>query len=304
MSCVYPIDGWRSRHPSPSGKFGITFKRSESNGQKLTVSCGQCVGCRLKRSQEWALRCVHEAQVLEEEGKPSCFVTLTYDDEHLPHDEGLHHEHFQKFIRAVRKRTGEKIRFYMCGEYGEKYGRPHYHAILFGFDFSEDRYKWRQERDKIFYRSDLLEKCWRRGNSEISPFSYQAAGYVARYVMKKVTGEQSEDYYQKVDKAGRLVPVAHEYNRMSIKPGLGHAWYEKYHADLDKDFITHDGRKYPVPSYYDKLREREHSEAMRFIKRKRKAAAARHSDDQHPNRLRQKEACMQARVSRLVRPFE
>ena len=326
MACYYPVKAFRSRTPTKNGKFGIVFKREDSNGQEVVVSCGGCVGCRLQQSADWALRCAHEIQMTEENGLPSVFITLTYREKyshhysreeqeyylahgyHLPHDEGLHHEHFQTFIRRLRKlkrRQGvfEKIRFFMCGEYGDKGARPHYHAILFGYD-AEDKYVSGTNNGFTLYRSDELETVWPYGSVTLGEGNKQTAGYVARYVMKKQTGEKADDYYRKFDSDGRLVRVRHEYVRCSNRPGIGKSWYDKYKADLAKDFVTLDGKKHKVPAYYDKLLEADDSEAAKAVKVKRRLAAEKHADNNTPERLQVREQCVKARVERLVRPLD
>ena len=102
----------------------------DTSGDKFTIlPCGQCYACRLNKSRDWATRCVLEAKMHDK----NCFITLTYNDDNLPQDLSLHKEDFVKFMKRLRKNTGEKIRFYMAGEYGSLYQRPHYHACLFGY---------------------------------------------------------------------------------------------------------------------------------------------------------------------------
>ena len=145
MPCYYPVDGWRSKSPNESGNYGLSFTKSEANlDQPIKVSCGRCIGCRLDRSREWALRCTHEAGQHED----NSFLTLTYDDEHLPPGGSLDRLAFPKLIRKLRKKIApKKVRYYMCGEYGvnndlstlDTLGRPHYHALLFGHDFDDKK---------------------------------------------------------------------------------------------------------------------------------------------------------------------
>ena len=131
MPCFCPLEGWRSKDRSSTGKRKIVFNpRDALRDMPVTVPCGQCIGCRLERSRQWAVRCIHEASLHED----NCFITLTYDDAHLPTDLSLNVSHFQKFMKRLRKRFGEGIRFFHCGEYGENFGRPHYHACLFTSD--------------------------------------------------------------------------------------------------------------------------------------------------------------------------
>ena len=128
MACFKPLKGYRS----PSGK--ITFDRKNSTGQLAEAPCGQCLGCRLDYAQEWAIRCMHEAEMQDN----NSFITLTYDDQNLPRHGSLDKTHFQKFMKRMREHLSPlKIRFYHCGEYGEKYTRPHYHSLIFGYDFPD-----------------------------------------------------------------------------------------------------------------------------------------------------------------------
>ena len=177
MACYHPLIAYRSREKSKNGKYGLSF--SIKNGYydlKVQVPCGQCIGCRLEKSRQWAIRCVHEAQMHEE----NCFITLTYNKESLPADGSLRKRDFQLFMKRLRKECGEGIRYYMCGEYGAKYERPHYHICLFGYDF-KDKYIW-DERDKVpLYRSTKLEKLWTLGFSTIGEVTFQSAAYVAPY---------------------------------------------------------------------------------------------------------------------------
>lgn len=222
------------------GLMPISNTHSEDRKYVIT-SCKECFACRLNRSREWAVRCVLHSRMYDEK----CFITLTYDDQHLPSDLSLHHDHFQKFMKRLRKRTGLKIGYYMCGEYGELYNRPHYHAIIFGWD-PKDKKLWSVRNGNNLYRSDLLEGLWPFGFSTVGEVTFDSAAYVARYVMKKVTGEKAEEVY-----SGRVPP----YNKMSLKPGIGRPYLEKYgKVDYERDFvIIGNGMKAKIPTYFDKI---------------------------------------------------
>ena len=139
MTCYHPLTAYWAI--SKNGDRSITFDINKScgSGAVIKLPCGQCVGCRLERSRQWAVRCMHEASLY----KRNCFITLTYSNEYLPPNMSLVKSDFQKFMKRLRKRCGSSVRYYYCGEYGENFGRPHYHAILFGFDF-KDKVYWRQ----------------------------------------------------------------------------------------------------------------------------------------------------------------
>jgi len=169
----------------------VSFKEDADHSIQVSLPCGQCVGCRLERSRQWAVRCVHESQLHKE----NCFITLTYAPEHLPQNSSLDYRDFQLFMKRLRKRfTGKSIRFYMCGEYGENFGRPHFHACIFGHNF-DDLKLWKTQNDVPLFRSKTLEELWPFGHSSVGTVTFESAAYVARYIMKKVTGDAAAEHY-------------------------------------------------------------------------------------------------------------
>ena len=143
-----------------------------TQAQGLIVPCGKCMACRVARAREWSTRIMHEMGSHED----AVFATLTYDNEHLPADGSISKDELQRFMKRLRKAMGgRKIRYYACGEYGETYKRPHYHACLFGLDFSEDRLLWTVRSGFNVYRSKVLEDCWPSGLCEVGSFSVQGA---------------------------------------------------------------------------------------------------------------------------------
>lgn len=215
------------------------------DGCQMLVPCGNCVACRIARSREWATRCVLEARAY---GDNNCFITLTYSDEFLPKDKSLDKAAFQKFMKRLRKNSGKKIRYYMCGEYGELYHRPHFHACLFGFK-PDDLQLFSVNNGVKLFRSPLLEKCWKFGFVTVGEVTYQSAAYCARYVLKKMTGVVAESHYH-----GRLP----EYNNMSLKPGIGMSYFERYGEECyQRGFVViRDGIKAKIPRYFDEIYDR------------------------------------------------
>lgn len=294
MSCTRPLAGYRG----PNGK--LVFSRRQSPlGQLMTVPCGGCLGCKMQRSKDWAVRCWHEAETHGPD--ENAFVTLTYDDENLPYPPTVSNDVHQKFIRALRDKTGLPIRYFMCGEYGDQYARPHYHYLLFGFQFP-DLYPWETINGNTYYRSELLEEVWTHGYSNVTEVTLSNAGYVARYIFKKFKDAEPTA----VDpRTGEDLPVEPEFIRMSLKPGIGENWWRKYGIVLkDRDFIVIDGQKYKVPRYYDKLLEREDPEALKALKQKRILTAQENPDNQDWRRMMTKEEILQLRLDRLVRGYE
>ena len=303
MPCFVPLKGFRAQ----GGR--IVFNRTQGwSDRPIDVPCGQCRGCRWDKKQEWAIRILHEAQMHEE----NCFITLTYDKEHLPKDLSLDVSDFQRFVRKLRDKVGQ-IRYFHCGEYGDENLRPHYHGIIFGYSFP-DRLRFKESSSGSWlYRSDELERLWGLGFSTVGDVSYDSAAYCAAYVTKKVSqpeaadkevfAEQSRRYeerYKRYDsESGETWMVKPEYATMSRRPGLGAGWLRAYKDDVYPwDEVVVRGRKLKVPRYYDKqLRE----EYLEVIKAERARRMARRSEDLTPERLRVREKIMELREQRKKR---
>jgi len=309
VACFKPLKGYRQ----PSGQ--ITFKRSLSTGTLAEVPCGQCLGCRLDYSQEWAIRCMHEASLYDD----NCFITLTYEDAQVPKDGSLNKSHFQKFMKKLRKsQPNKKIRFYHCGEYGTKFSRPHYHALLFNHDFVDKRlWSYGPGKTRLF-RAASLEALWPYGYSTIGSVTKESAAYCARYSIKKIRGpgldkidpETGLKPYEAVDpESGQIFTVLPEYATMSTgrKPGegIGGGWYEKYKGDVfPDDFVVYKGKRCRTPSYYRKLLERTDPTLSEELKATRVAAAAAHKADQTRERLEVREKVKKAQTKTLTRSYE
>ena len=171
MPCYHPLQA--SFSIAKNGKKDLSFVSrladdagrlfykglKQASDSVLSLPCGKCMGCRLERSRQWAMRCMHEAQMHED----NCFITLTYRPDDLPKDGSLNKKHFQDFMKRFRHRYSDtKIRYYMCGEYGEDFGRPHYHACIFGFDFP-DKVHWKTFNGCKLFTSEILEDLWSFG---------------------------------------------------------------------------------------------------------------------------------------------
>lgn len=298
MACFHPIHGYMKA----GGGFTTSFAASSGSGRQVVVPCGQCVGCRLERSRQWAVRCMHESSM----HKQSIFVTLTYAPEHLPKDRSLDYRHFQLFMKRLRKKCGSGIRFYMCGEYGDENGRPHYHALLFGVDFS-DKIPWRKTTTGFTqYKSDVLNEIWGLGHCEIGNVSFKSAAYVARYIMKKVTGDQAAFHYCDIDpETGEILDeVKPEFNSMSRRPGIGRSWIEKYYSDVyPSDFLVVNGHKCRPPRFYDQFFDLTDSVSFSRIKFARQVDNRKRASDMTPARLSVREKVAISNMGRLVRPL-
>lgn len=227
------------------------------------------------------------------------FVTLTYTPEHLPDDLSLDLRHWQLFMKRLRERVGSKVRYFACGEYSDTNFRPHYHALIFNYWPKDATFLKKTERGDHLYKSSFLDEVWGLGHTFTGRVTYQSAGYVARYVMKKQNGDFADRRYSRVDPEGRTYLVKPEFAVMSRNPGLGAEWFDKFKSDaFPSDFIVIEGQKLPVPRFYtDKLQE----DAAQKIKRIRKQKALKHRVDQTPSRLQQRETVLNARIKMLKR---
>lgn len=307
MTCYFPIKAFRSTERNPTtGRYGLTFNATKAlnSANPIAVPCGQCIGCRLDKAQAWAARCHHEAQMHDR----NCFITLTYDNQHVPHSYSVELRHWQLFMKRLRQKFSlTKVRFLACGEYGDRDLRPHYHALLFGIDFHEDRAFWQTRgRQKLrVYKSETLTELWPFGLHEIGTVSYKSAGYVARYAMKKVTGDQqhADNHYTRVSPIdGNTYRVAPEFCVMSRRPGIGTSWFDTFKTDaFPSDFLIIDGKRCRVPPFYlKKLKEDEQTP----IKRARKRAALKHRDNNTKARLKERHEVQSLRAQRLLRQLE
>lgn len=261
------------------------------------IPCGNCLECRINKSKEWAFRCVKEAM----EHDNNIMITLTYDDEHLPKSQGIDpktgevyesstlvKKHHQDFMKRLRKKFGDDIRFFMCGEYGsddeyiDRHGntrkateRPHYHFILFNCKFDDMR-EWRKSKCEwskdvnMLYRSKTLDKLWGKGHAELNEVNFETCRYVAGYVTKKYKGSDSKEHYEL---KGQIPP----YTCMSRRPGIASAFFERNMEKFFKDqpmwVITKKGLKKAKSRYFDKQMEKIDPERYEQIKENRKDKA-------------------------------
>nr|WAE43820.1 MAG: replication initiator protein [Microviridae sp.] len=287
MACYHPLKGFRSKlGKNENGSWSIAFDTKNGlEDMPVTVPCGQCIGCRLERSRQWAVRIMHESKKSTE----SYFLTLTYNDENLGNNE-LNKQDIILFIKSYRQNLVEKskklnlkqstkFRYYQCGEYGEKRGRRHHHMAIWKteVDFSNFSRAGARGRaiappliqDKVIspyyqpnihkyalYTSQELEALWGKGSITIADLTFESAAYIARYIAKnhKETFKKEEP----------------QYATMSRKPGIGYNHWEKYKNNIRAiDGVITRGMVTKTPRYYDKLFEKHDPEELKTRKEKR-----------------------------------
>lgn len=230
----------------PDGKtLSWSSKTYSKEFATFKLPCGKCIECRLDYARQWAIRCVHEAQMHPK----NSFITLTYADQHLT-DPKLNYEDFQKFMRKLRKTQNEPIGFFVTGEYGEQTKRKHWHAILFNYEPNDSTYKYTAHSGHKVYDSPTLTKIWGYGITEFGSVTFDSAGYCARYAAKKLGhGHDGEHEFEPISKK-------------SSKHAIGKKWLEKYWPDvfLHGRTILSDGTQTSVPRYYEKWFKQHHPE--------------------------------------------
>ena len=257
----------------------------------IYLPCGQCSGCKLERSRQWAVRNVHEASLHEH----SMFLTLTYNDENLPRTKfGLNtlvHADFQKFMKRLRYYFKQPIQYYMCGEYGDKTGRAHYHALVYGVKFDDLKLVKRTDAGSFIFTSKRLDDIWSKGHCWVGNVTFESAAYVSRYLMKKINGKSHFTYL-----------VQPEYTKMSLKRPIGKSWIEKYSQDVyPHDYVISRGFKAKPPRYYDKFMEKHFPDVMEEIKIKREYDASLRADDNTPERMLVKREILEINLNKLKR---
>lgn len=261
MACTQPLTAWppipSERSTDDNGKRDTRFvfspMRSYSGARPVELPCGHCHGCLGARASAWAIRMTHEAK-LHPAG--TCwFITLTYAPEFLPWDGSLSVGELQRYNKRARKEFGG-YRFYACGEYGSRLGRPHYHLCTFGQEIPDIR----RDRDSVagdpMYRSERLQKVWPYGDALIGRLTPRACGYVAGYCNKKQVQLGDDERYSRVVVDPNTgwpvrVEVEPEFATMSNRPGLGTGYYERFGRDVfPSDFVIVDGAKWGTPRFY------------------------------------------------------
>lgn len=326
MPCYHPLTGYYGNKVNDSGKRSLVFNATQALlPEPVFIPCGRCIGCRLDRSLSWALRCMHEASLYED----NTFLTLTYDDDHLPHGGSLCLSDIQNFMKRFRQYISpKKIRFFQCGEYGDQFARPHYHTLIFGYKFT-DVVKEDVPSDTGFslYYSPSLKSLWPLGMHKIGEVNFDSAAYVARYVLKKWAKADLVDdklydamvEYSRAVRRGEAAPRGkdffsgkksfydgkkEEFVTMSRRPGLGQGWFDRFSSDIyPGGFALVKGKKVKPPKFYDSQYEILSPLEYAKIKGFRVDRAMRDPDNT-PYRLAIREEMKRIKLTQLQRGYE
>lgn len=312
MPCYRPLRGYRAKYVNPeTGKRPMVFSvEAGLPGSGMPLPCGHCIGCRLDYSRQWAARAMHEKQLHE----ANSFITLTYAPENLPKAGSLVPKDFTDFMKRLRRRRPPRsVHYLMCGEYGSRTRRPHYHALLFGVRFPDQRYYNEGAGGSVLHTSAELADLWPSGFSTVGEITFESAAYVARYCVKKrdamIGGSLSfygERRYEYVDvETFEVMPYQQEYGRMSLKPAIGKEWFKRFGKEVyPSDEVIVQGRQMKPPKYYDSLLEGGDPELLAQVKAKRLGDALERAHDSTSRRLREREEVKIAQTKLLKRGLE
>ena len=289
----------------------IPFNGNKILRDPIEIPCGKCFGCRLKRARDWSTRMMLESEYHDE----SWFVTLTYDNNHLPMNEyvdedgcvceksTLRKRDLQLFWKRLRKK--QDIRYYACGEYGTRTARPHYHAIIFGLHLDPDRLRTYRDKPFMLWECPELQEIWKCGYVVVGKVTQESCEYTARYCMKKLNGSAAEIYDQ-----FNFIP---EFSSMSLRPAIGRQWFDDHAFEVyPKDEIQlPKGRVVTPPRYFDRLMESLDEELMCDVKDERRDIADKletarllETELSKEDYLKVCEANMKSKMRRKVRPLD
>lgn len=279
IPCYHPMRAYPVGINCDTGRVKYAIRKSAENSEpdpdSIIVPCGQCIGCRLERSRQWANRCMMELK----DHRESVFVTLTYDNPHLPQVVSpasglpvgtLRKRDLQLFFKRLRKSLEPaKIRYYACGEYGPQTMRPHYHAIIFGYSPSDLRPHSKSPQGYQYWISDSLARIWSNGHVLIGEVTWDTCAYTARYIASKLTGDDGMFYSDN--------GVEAPFTVCSRKPGIGSNYYDSHPGlfESPKIFLpTEDGcKEFSPPDYFFRKLRLTDPEKYDSVKLQRRRAA-------------------------------
>ena len=241
---------------------------------------------------------MHENQMWQD----SSFITLTYSEEQLPDHGSLNKKHLQDFWKRLRKHLQpSRIRYYACGEYGDNTFRPHYHALVYGWR-PQDGEPIKKTDSGYLYGSQELNKIWGLGNTSFGEVTFESAGYVARYVMKKINGDMAKERYERITPDGEIIDLQPEFQSFSTRPAIGANWLKKYISDVyPHDEVIFNGKPMRPPKAYDKALKSVDPLTYELVMRERRKSGREFADDNTVDRRRVKEIVRLSKVKQLQR---
>ena len=312
MSCNKPIVAYRKVVPDEFGKRPTLFHQPSGDYEQVELACRKCHGCRRDQTLAWALRCTNEAS----QHQDNMFLNLTYDEQHIPEDHSLNVRDWQLFMKRLRKSIApKKIRYYAVGEYGSpspmrhddivgnKIGRPHYHAMIFGHRFPDLEQAGKGDSGESLMESEICTKLWGQGNVKIGQVTFASAAYVTGYCTKKLYGTIAEDHYRYTDPAtGVVYPVKPEFSVSSNRPAIGLGFYQEFVDDYKRNGFQYTAKgKVPIPAYYLRKMEESDPQIWEDIQARKIEFALSNLEDDTELRRAVKEECAARKYNKFER---
>lgn len=265
MPCFHPLPAWRSRTGT------VSLGREPPDSEPLRLPCGSCLGCRTSEARAWALRCHLENQ----QHPASCFTTLTYADD----PKILWKPDLQLWLKRLRKKVAPtRVRFFASGEYGERFARPHFHALLFGIGT---------------HHRKAIEETWGHGYTHTVDLTPAAIAYVAGYCQKKIDYRLTP---QTDPETGEVIWTP-PFREMSRRPGIGGE--ARQLTQSWRRYAVYHGQRIPVPRYLHEAWKAQatprEKEELQYEKLKERALRETLSTDETKQALRAAEALAVAR---------
>ena len=262
---------------SPSYIEAQKYKPPHYSMQK--IPCGQCFECNMEYAKPWAFRCMCEAKKYEN----NIMINLTYDDENVPKGQKidlktgevresltLKRKDQQDFIKRLRKHFSEqKIKIYLCGEYGSQTKRPHYHILAFNLkidDLKEIGRKNTEYGQHIIYNSKTIEKIWGKGFVDLNEVNYETSCYVAGYVAKKAKHKKSDEWWEQQGKIPEYTVSSKNFGKDYFEKNKDKFYEEKKIWQKTKKGL----QEIKPGRYFDKLMEKDNPERFKQLKKLRR----------------------------------
>jgi hypothetical protein len=335
MACYKPIQAFESGL-NKNGNKRIVFEPKTIKDKPLALPCGRCIGCRIEKTRQWALRGMCELITTRKKKLDSCFLTLTYKDSHYPENGDLVKKDIQDFVKRLRKRHQEistlvidwkkkkivrksDIRVFYCGEYGELNLRPHWHLIIYGYGFPDKKLKEVTATGNLLYTSNELElgqpekripPLWHQGFHRIGAVTFDSIQYVAKYVTKKLDGEKANEipygdylrhYERHNPKTGEICRVSPEFAETPRRPGLGFDFIRQYYKEVyPSDTIAVLGKGVQrTTKYFDRIMKDIDNDLLEMAVKKRREYMLSNLDELSETRQKTKEDIKKRKLKKL-----
>lgn len=311
MPCFRPHVAWRYLPEKRQLVFGEHPHLGSADWEMQLTPCRECIGCEDAAARDWATKCYCESKLHDR----NCFLTLTYDQAHVPPHRMLRKRDVTLFIKRLRKHFAPvRLRYFYVGEYGTRTWRPHYHLCGFGFDLDDKKAYGKSKGGFPLYESATLDRLWGMGKCTVQDMTAETAYYAAGYCTKKrdphktTTEADQAKWVPKKERArvcidtdtGEKYRYVPEFHEASTRPtALGIGFLERYPLDVwtAQGIVLPDGHINPIPQSFLAKIQQWCEDDYNALKDARREKALQRIGDTMPNRLEVREICTRARLA-------